>query len=251
MNPSITTKKRFWEIDFIRGIAIILMVVFHLIVDLKDFYAYDLEYLTGFWYLEGKLSAILFILICGVSTTLGHKSTHHGIITFLWAMLLTVATYFFNKNCYILFGILHFLGASLLSAHFMNKLPLIWLSLLSGSSIILGTLWGQRFVATPYLFPLGLTTNTFISLDYYPLFPWYGVFVFGIILGKLCYRNENRNHHQVSLPSANLITKLGSTKFSKGIIQLGQHSLAIYLLHQPLLLAFLYLIHTVFFILYK
>lgn len=228
------TNHRIIEIDFIRGIAIILMIVFHLIVDLKDFYGYPFDYLHGFWYIEGKISVFLFILICGVSSTLGQHNTLHGIQVFAWAMVLTGITYFYNKQCYILFGILHFLGISLLSANRLNGFSLLLLSLLSVGSIIIGTFFGQRFIDNPYLFPLGLVNNSFISLDYYPLFPWYGVFVLGIIIGKLLYGGKKRlGFCQVSAANK-LITKL------------GQHSLKIYLLHQPIFLILLYVIHTIF-----
>lgn len=228
------TKNRITEIDFLRGIAIILMILFHLIVDLKDFYHYNLEYLTGFWYLEGKLSAILFILLCGVSSTLSKNNTRHGITVFLWALLLTVITYFYNKNCFIWFGILHFLGISLLSANLLRNLPIVWLSIISSISILLGTLFSQRFIDNPYLFPIGLVNSTFISLDYYPLFPWYGIFLLGMIIGKAFYENKKR-----------LSTCQASPSLAKPITRLGQHSLMIYLIHQPLLLALLYIIHSI------
>lgn len=226
------TKQRIMDIDFIRGIAIILMMLFHLIVDLKDVYDYPVDYLHGFWYIEGKISAVLFILICGVSSTLGEHNTRHGMQIFMWGMFLTAVTYFYNQQCYILFGILHFLGISLLSANQLHRFSIIVLSLLSISSMVMGILFGQRFIDNPYLFPLGLVSNAFISLDYYPLFPWYGVFLLGIVIGKLLYGGKKR-------PS---FCQVSAT--NKLITQLGQHSLQIYLLHQPIFLILLYAIHT-------
>ena len=235
---------RIWEIDFIRGLAIILMIIFHFIVDLKDFYSYGVEYLSGFWYIEGKLSAILFMLICGVSSTLGTNSTQHGIKVFLWAMLLTVGTYFYNENCYIRFGILHFLGISLLSAHFIHRLPTYWIMMLSGASILVGILFSTYYVSNPYLFPIGLINSAFISMDYYPIFPWYGVYLFGFALGKTFYGDEtNFPFLQTSHQGSEILVNLFSSSPFKPISWLGQHSLAIYLIHQPILLLALYLFH--------
>ena len=243
MECNTVTSSRIWEIDFIRGLAIILMMIFHLIVDLTDFYAYGLDYFRGFWYLEGKLSAILFMLICGVSSTLGRHNFLHGCKVFMWAMLLTAVTYIYNENCYILFGILHFLGISLLSANFMRRLPITWLLLISSTTIIIGLLFSTRFVTTPYLFPLGLMNSTFISMDYYPLFPWYGVFLFGIIGGKMLYGHKKRlGLRQVSYIQPKFQTSLTPLHFRKNITWLGQHSLVIYLIHQPILLALLYVL---------
>lgn len=244
MQCNTVSSNRIWEIDLIRGIAIILMILFHLIVDLKDFYAYNLDYLSGFWYIEGKFSAILFILICGISSTLGRSSTQHGIKIFIWAMLLTATTYIYNESCYILFGILHFLGISLLSANFMRRLPIVWLTMASFGVIMIGLVFSERFVTNPYLFPMGLMTNTFISLDYYPLFPWYGVFLFGIILGKILYSNKKRlGLRQVSHIQPEALASLRPVPALKIITWLGKHSLAIYLIHQPILLALLYFLH--------
>ena len=226
------THHRIWAIDFVRGLAIILMIIFHFIVDLKDFYSYPLDYLSGFWYIEGKLSAILFILICGISSTLGRNTTRHGIKVFLWAMALTAATYLYSESFYIRFGILHFLGISLLSAHFIRQLPIYWLMVLSCATMLIGITFSDYYISSPYLFPIGLRNSTFTSMDYYPIFPWYGVFLFGIALGKILYKDKTKfRGNLLSSSPFNLITNL------------GQHSLAVYLIHQPILLFVLYLFH--------
>jgi len=224
----IIIKSRLEELDFARGLAILLMILFHLIVDLKDLYAYNLDYLGGFWYWEGKLSAILFIFLCGLSSTLSRNSVRHGINIFIWAILLTSITHFYNPDFYIRFGILHFLGISLLSSHLIGSLQIRWLLLLTIASFIMGLVVTTSFTASPYLFPLGLQTRTFTSLDYYPVFPWYGIFVIGILIGKLFYRSRQP---YVSIPLPKVITWL------------GRHSLAVYLIHQPILLTILYLLH--------
>ncbi len=230
MSPAPIIKSRFEELDFARGVAILLMILFHLIVDLKEWYAYNLDYREGFWYWEGKLSAILFILLCGLSSTLSRNNMRHGIHIFTWAILLTSITYFYNPDFYIRFGILHFLGVSLLSSPLIAPLQIRWLVLLSIGSFIMGLVATASFTTSPYLFPLGLQTRTFTSLDYYPLFPWYGIFVIGVIIGKLFYKSRKP---YVSVPLPKVITWL------------GRHSLAVYLIHQPILLAILYLLHNI------
>ncbi|NLY43853.1 MAG: DUF1624 domain-containing protein [Clostridiaceae bacterium] len=223
-------KKRIWEIDFFRGIAIVLMIIFHLIVDLKDFYTYNIEYLSGFWYYEGKISAILFIIIAGISSTLGRNPVKRGITVFMCGMVITIITYLYNSSIYIRFGILHFLGTAMLLSPLFSKLNYILLSIISVCTLIVGNIFSKMTVESPYLFFIGLVNKNFSSMDYYPLLPWLSIFVLGIIIGKGVYRKGKR-----LLPFT-----LSKDPFS----YLGKHSLVIYLLHQPVLLAMLYLLNS-------
>ncbi|MGL5512096.1 MAG: heparan-alpha-glucosaminide N-acetyltransferase domain-containing protein, partial [Sporomusa sp.] len=49
---------RLTEIDFLRGIAILLMVIFHIAFDLAHFFNWSLDYQNGFWYFQGKTAAV-------------------------------------------------------------------------------------------------------------------------------------------------------------------------------------------------
>lgn len=226
MKPS----RRIWEIDCARSVAILLMIVFHLVVDLKDFYFYNINYLTGFWFYVGKLSAILFILTAGISSTLNTQALlKHGLKIFLWGMTLTGITYFYNPLTYIRFGILHLLGCSIISYKFLSTLRPIWLLLAGVILLDMGYTFTPAIVTPPYLFPLGLVTSAFESIDYYPLIPWYGVFLVGAAVGKILYTKRQSILPRVTAP---LLTTY-----------LGKRSLIIYLIHQPLLLAILYIIY--------
>jgi uncharacterized membrane protein len=110
----------------------------------------------------------------------------------------------------------------------VKKSKIILLLIVSIIVIIIGNYFKTIYVSAPYLFPLGLTNANFTSMDYYPFFPWLGVFIFGIILGKTAYANKT------SLFSFSLENNL--------ISSLGRHSLVIYLVHQPVILVFLWLI---------
>ncbi|WHH59560.1 heparan-alpha-glucosaminide N-acetyltransferase [Petroclostridium sp. X23] len=221
---------RVWEIDFIRGTAIILMVIFHLIVDLKDFYSYDIEYLSGFWSYEGKLSAILFMLVSGVSCTFSKSNMKRGLKVFSFGLILTAVTYIFSPEMYIRFGILHFLGTSMILYSLINKLSTKLLLTASTLIIIIGNYFLKMTVQSPYLFVIGLTDKNFGSMDYYPLMPWLSVFIIGIVIGRVVYK-ERKSIFNFTLENTYMSF-------------LGNHSLLIYLLHQPLLLATLYVLHA-------
>ena len=63
---------RFWEVDGIRGIAILMMVVFHILFDLNFFSVYAVNVSTGFWRYFGYATASLFLFIVGVSLAISH-----------------------------------------------------------------------------------------------------------------------------------------------------------------------------------
>lgn len=227
MSPAV----RIMEIDCIRGIAIILMVIFHTVFDLAYFYNWPIDYLQGFWYYQGKASAILFMLVSGISTTLSHSSIRRGLTVLGAGMLITAATYYYNPAMYIQFGILHLLGFSMVIAPWTTKLP-VWLLIITGTSfLIAGNVVADLTAASPWLLPLGLKPADFASLDYYPLLPYLGIIFFGIAIGKLLYSNK-----QPLWPS----TLAGNFAYSLSF--LGRHSLLIYLIHQPILLAILFLL---------
>lgn len=224
-------KNRIWEIDFLRGIAIVLMVIFHLIYDLSDFYSYNIEYLSGFWYYEGKLSAILFMLISGISCSFSRNNLKRGAFVFSAGMILTLFTLITFPSMYIRFGILHLLGASMIIYHFIRRVKNIYLIIFSAVIISLGNIFSNMTVKSPFLFMLGLRDANFASLDYYPLLPWLGVFLLGVVLGRILYK-ERKSLFKFE-PKFNPLSYM------------GQHSLLIYFVHQPVLIAALYIIHKI------
>jgi uncharacterized membrane protein len=225
---------RIREIDLIRAVAILLMVLFHTVVDLTDFFGFRFNYMNGFWYYQGKSSAILFMLISGVSCTLGRHNTNRGLLVLGAGAMITAATYFFEPSTYVRFGILQLLGCSMLSYSFIKRLNPMFVSLLA--VVVLAISWFMpKYTTTSYLLPFGIMPLNFASIDYYPLFPWYAIFLGGAALGKLFYAKR-----QPLLPS------LPQNKLTSLLEQAGRHSLAIYLMHQPILLAVLYGIHRLF-----
>lgn len=217
---------RFWEIDSLRGIAILMMVIFHLAYDLSYFGGYDIGIHYGLWRLFGRATATLFILLAGISLSLSHsrsaagmeKYLKRGLKIFFWGLLITLITRLFFPAEFIVFGILHFIGLSIILAYpFLRyrywNLPL-------GLSII--------FIGLSLQGPLILFPTPFRTFDYFPIFPWFGLILLGIFLGNSLYPGHAR---RFSIPEI-------STPFST----LGRHSLLIYLVHQPVLLSFLYLL---------
>lgn len=230
------SNKRIWELDYLRGIAILLMVFFHFIWDLNEFYQLPLRYENGWVYYIGKAAASLFIFIAGISCSLSKNNSKRGLKLIFWGLVITFTTSIAVPGTNIFFGILHFLGVSILLYPLCSRLrPGILLTL--GTLIIsLGFyLETVTIVSTNLLAPLGLIGEGFYSADYYPLVPWFGLFLYGVASGKLVYPNKQ------SLFSHNLDQSM--------LVAAGRHSLLIYLIHQPLLLLILFLGHKALLIL--
>jgi uncharacterized membrane protein len=64
------------------------------------------------------------------------------------------------------------------------------------------------------------------TLDYFPLLPWFGLVLLGIAIGDGLYEGSSRKFR---MPN---ITKYKPVKIFQWC---GQHSLGLYLLHQPII----------------
>ena len=193
-------KVRFWEVDFLRGLAIILMVLFHSVYDLDYFDVYDIDLSSGVWFYLARFTTSLFLLLVGVSLFLSYSRTRllgeedrfrfrllkRSIWILILAMGITLVTYFSIGKGFIVFGVLHFIGISLLLAYPFLRLQ--WQNFVIGLFFILAGLYLQTVnVEFPWLIWLGLAPQDFSSLDYVPIFPWFGVVLMGMGLGDLLY----------------------------------------------------------------
>lgn len=237
---------RFWEVDFLRGWAIVMMVLFHMVFDLNYFGIRQIDVNSGFWFYLARFTALHFLLLVGVSLTLSHSRARllgqedrfrlRLIKRSLWifglAMGVTLVTYFFIREGFIIFGVLHLIGVSLLLAYPFLKLN--GANFILGLLFILGGLSLQNFrVDYPWLLWLGLAPLDFRSVDYFPLLPWFGVILVGVAFGDLFYRGYRR---RIPLPD------LAGSSLVRGLEFLGRNSLVIYLVHQPVLIGLMYLV---------
>jgi len=221
-------KKRIFEIDFLRFLAIVLMVIYHLGYDIQYFLVKNINFEGQVWTIIGKTSGFLFIFVAGISSGFSRNSFKRGKKVFLAGMLVTLATFIFIRNEYVRFGILHFLGICMMLYPLLNRLTSSTLALFAIVSAYLGYIFKKITVKTFLLLPLGIYYNGFVSIDYYPLFPYLAYFLLGIIVYKNFYSKGKM--------------ALNVKKEFKIIEYINQNSLLIYLLHQPILLAIIYLI---------
>jgi uncharacterized membrane protein len=229
--------ERYWEIDFARGTAVIMMILSNFITDLQYFFNYD-NYET-FWWLFARSTAFIFIFIVGLSLTISYSKVKYnpkiykkyiarGLKIFGLGLLITAITYFFIPSDFIIFGVLHLIGISIILTYpFLRFKKTITLTI--GLIIItLGQFIKKSYLSSNYLLWLGLVSKNFSSIDFFPLLPWLGVVLLGICLGKILYPKGIR---RFEIPN-----------WDNKISTIGRYSLYIYLIHQPILLGALFLL---------
>ncbi len=250
--PTPSRPDHFWEIDALRGVAIVMMVTFHFVYDLYAFGLSNTLYEDRFWHYFQRTTASLFIGLVGVSLAvsyaravaraadrgktapgLGRKYLARGARLLGWGLLISTVTYFaLGPDAYIQFGILHFIGLSVILAYpFLagKTLGKPWVILTVGAVLLF---LGPKVIGGPVDFPwllwLGFMPAGYQSVDYFPLIPWFGLVLIGLFLGRTLYVD---NHRRLPLPDLSRFLPV------KALQWLGQRSLPIYLLHQIVLYA--------------
>ena len=235
-------KKRIWELDFARGAALLGMMIIHLIYDLVDLFGI-LNWQLPQWYLVFKNNfGAVFLVISGISVTLGSRCVRRGLTVFGCGFLCTGATLILyltgmaDRSILIYFGVLHCLGVCMLLWPLFRQLP-NWMLVPTGLAFAAVGLVLRRYSpdVPAVLIPLGFAPGWFSSSDYFPLLPNLGYFLLGAALGRLLYREP--------------VTRFPKVEDGKMPIRLfcamGRHSLPIYLLHQPILAALVLLLQRI------
>ncbi len=233
---------RLWEVDAARGVAILMMALYHLLYDLDTFAGYAINSTSGFWARFADATAFSFVFLVGVSLTLSYsregnrrrgrclfgKYLLRGARIFGYGMLLTAFSWLMGIGV-ILFGILQLIGVSIILAYPFLRFKT--LSLILGLLVIAAGAYVQsRGLSSEsvLLLPLGVVPTDISMPDYRPLLPWFGVALLGVFAGNLVYGNGGRIARNAERPLA-----------ATPLTFLGKHSLVIYLIHQPIIVALL------------
>ena len=239
MHQPVPARGRLEFIDFARGMALLAMAVYHFNWDLEFFgYVTPGTAATGGWKLFARCIASSFLFLVGVSLVLAHA---RGIrwrpflkrvaMVAAAALAISIATYIAVPSGFIFFGILHQIAlASLLGLAFV-RLPAVVTILVALLVIAAPNYLRSSVFDHPALWWVGLSETRPRSNDFVPLLPWFGPVLLGIAGARIAEAIGLFDHlRQWQLPPATRIVQ-----------KAGQHSLAFYLIHQPVLIAAIWL----------
>ena len=223
-------KQRIWEIDALRGFLILCVIAAHTL--------YYSAYMLGLFRLPPLVRYVmqyggsLFVILSGLSATLGSRSLQRGLLVFAGGMILTVVSYaavllgWLYESMIIRFGVLHLLGFAMIVYPFLKKLPSPALAAFGLAVLAAGYWieWSGILVETHLLFPLGLRYAGFSSGDYFPILPQLGWFCMGILLGRVLYAEKTTRFPQADTQNAIL----------RFLCWCGRNSLYIFIIHLPI-----------------
>jgi uncharacterized membrane protein len=224
-------------VDLARGIALAAMIVYHATWDLT---------LVGLLpeavgnhpalVLFARSIATSFLVLVGVSLVLATRGPLDGraylrrlAMVAGAALLVTIGTYFAFPDRFVFFGILHHIAlASVIALPFL-RLPTLLVLAAAALMAAAPHVLARPLFNAPWLTPLGLFTTAPESVDFVPILPWFGAVLAGIAIGRML--------------ADHVPERLGAwrpeSRLSRLLVRAGRWSLAVYLVHQPLLFALL------------
>lgn len=230
--------QRIAVLDMARTVALVGMAAYHFTYDLEMFgYIPPGTAVSGGFALFARLVAGSFLFLAGVSLWLAHGQglrwrpflRRLGMIV-LAAGFITAATRYALPDSFIFFGILHAIAFGSVVGLAFLRLPAV-LTLAAAAAVVVAKPHLQTgLFDAPWLAWLGLTTWPVRSVDFVPVFPWLAATLAGISVAKVA-------------AAAGLWDTLRGRMAAAGRILgwPGRHSLAIYLIHQPILIGCLWL----------
>jgi uncharacterized membrane protein len=213
-----------------RGLALLGMASYH---GAWDLHAFGLSRLDPgrdpVWHLLGQTVAATFLFLSGVGLTLarrrgatGRASARRLLVIAAAAALVTFTTARVTPDAVITFGILHCIAATNLIALGLERL---------GTALLVAVAMGATVLPRLLVIPgawswSGLAGVEPATLDFRPILPWLGP----VLLGMAVARRAGQPWRFRPRPPAWAVS---------GLAWAGRHSLALYLVHQPLMIGIL------------
>ncbi|MEE0858777.1 MAG: heparan-alpha-glucosaminide N-acetyltransferase domain-containing protein [Acutalibacteraceae bacterium] len=243
--------QRIHMLDEIRGLAVIAMILYHLFYSMTFIFNMECSYsIMSAIYPYEPIIPITFITISGIVCSFSRNNLKRGLIVFGVAIGITLVTGIFIPSQVILFGILHFLGIALILYGILQKafakipvgigltiflilfifcynIPKGYIGISSYANIQLP----QQLYSVYALSFIGFPSSDFISSDYFPIIPYIFLFFAGTFIGRI-FKEKG-------------VPKFMYKKLCPPLDFIGKHALIIYVAHQPIIIAVLYVLNMV------
>ena len=262
-------KNRIWELDFLRGVCVLLMIFDHFMFDIGDIFGKEwaavqgTDFFIGLYeralvYAESPLRLVtrdivvwIFALLCGISCSFSRSNLKRGIEVAVFALLITAVTTFLDMP--IKFGILHMFAVAILLWVLINYMARkdAWrtavICLAVGIMIIIinefcsarHAVDEQAFAENNDWFFIGEwmlgDSRTFYSADYYPIFPSVGYMLIGAGVAPLLYPKKR-----------SLLPWLGEYNWHAPFDFWGRIAIWVYVFHQVVIAVILAAISWLF-----
>ena len=268
-----TKIERIWELDFLCGLLILLMISYHLYYFVDEFCIsrYNIDHYRWveitdplrFWFNwgeDGNIQMVFlpnnllttwmlsgqdaFFVLSGISCILSRNNRKNTIRLLIAGYAFTAFTFFLakvtgNPAKYMRFGpLLCYAYCHLIYIIALEKRNNRAIAIVALIVLILG--YVQRYLypihtQTILLFPFGYYPEGFLTGEFMPIFPMLGWMLFGVLLGRRFYSNKQ-----------SLFPQSVMNKPTKWIQWFGKHSGIVYLGHLLLLNAVFYGIGYIF-----
>ncbi|MDM7943631.1 MAG: heparan-alpha-glucosaminide N-acetyltransferase [Hydrogenophaga sp.] len=238
--------QRLDRIDQLRAVAMLWMTAYHFCFDLHFFRLIREDfYRDPFWTWQRTAIVSLFLFTAGLSQAVAlHQGQTWARFWRRWwqvaaaAALVTASSLLVFPDSFIYFGVLHGIAVMLVVVRLTAGWG-AWLWLLGAVAIgckfaapfLIQAVPALEVLNAPWLNWLGLISSKPVTEDYVPLVPWLGAMWWGMAAGRWLL------HHRPHW--------LGGTAPARGagkaLAFMGRWSLSYYLLHQPVLMALIWL----------
>ena len=210
--------------DTLRGLTLVSMMFYHACWDLAYIFGMDWGWYASFGsYLWQQSICWTFILLSGYCVQMGRHRLRRGLLAFGGGALVSAVTFLTMPEDLVFWGVLSLLGAAVLLTIPLDSL----LRRIPARAGLAGSFLLFLLLRDVDRGCLGFPPADFFSTDYFPLLPWFFLFLTGYFLYRLRPEGEPSN---LRLPV---------------VTALGRHSLVVYLLHQPVIYGLLWLLFSI------
>ncbi len=198
-------------LDVLRGLLILWVLVDHFLYDFGIMYYGQIvsssnislcHFARSYWAstyrsIAHPIVLILFFLLSGVSARFSRKPLSRAVKLLVLTLLLFTATFIFDKitgiGCTITFGVLYVFTVCAFISLLLDKIKLNKIVTLCIGLIVIaiGVLYEKgvfKFLSRELYFLVHDEIGYSRSADYFPLLPYLGYYLVGLVLGKIVYK---------------------------------------------------------------